>query len=308
MAGLRKNKYVILYQININNPKNYYYLLIQNYTSFAKINLGLQILNKRQDGYHNLHSLFVEINLADEIVFTPSDRFHLTAEGQESAEIPLDETNLISKAYKLIKSRMKSIPTEYTIHLNKIIPVGGGLGGGSSNAAIVLTALNQLWRLNLKIDELEQAGTSLGADVPFFIRGGLQLVEGIGEIFCTINPAPLKNLKFLLVIPPIQISTSWAYRALNKTLQPDKSHPKFSPLSKPMKWELFDNDFERVIRKTYPEVGKIKENLQSAGALYAGLSGSGSTVFGVFDNLQKAEAILGNFSQYQTFLTSPVIR
>jgi 4-diphosphocytidyl-2-C-methyl-D-erythritol kinase len=134
------------------------------------------------------------------------------------------------------------------------------------------------------------------------------LVEGIGDILTPMDYALLKGYSFLLVVPPIHISTPWAYNALNKTLQPNKRLPKFSPLSKPMKWELFDNDFERVIRKTYPEISNIKEKLQNAGALYAGLSGSGSTVFGVFDNHQKAEVLLENFSPDQTFLSSPVFR
>ena len=276
-----------------------------NYKSHAKINLGLQVLNKREDGYHNLQSYFVEIDLQDELGFSLSATFQLSVEG---AEVPDDDSNLISKAYKIIRAKTETVDTEYTIHLKKRIPIGGGLGGGSSNAAATLKALNQLWKLNLFPQELEKMGAELGADVPFFIKGGVQLIEGIGDMLTPIDLAPLEGISFLLVVPPIHISTPWAYGALNKSLQPDKSHPKFPPLSKPMKWELFDNDFERVIRKTYPEIGKIKENLQNAGALYAGLSGSGSTVFGVFDNQQKAEALLGNFSPYQTFLSSPVFR
>ena len=281
---------------------------IQHYNSNAKINLGLNVLNKRKDGYHNLHSLFVEIELADELLFTPSEMYQLTAEGDQTTDLPLDENNLITQAYQLIRGKIENVRTEYAIHIKKQIPMGGGLGGGSSNAATTLRALNELWKMKLSQDSLELLGAKLGADIPFFIRGSVQLIEGIGDILTPQNPKPLIDLYFLLIVPPIHIATPWAYGALNKTLQPYKSHPKFSPLSKPMKWELFDNDFERVIRKTYPEVGKIKETLQSAGALYAGLSGSGSTVFGVFDNLQKAEAILGTFSQYQTFLTFPVIR
>jgi len=281
---------------------------IQHYNSNAKINLGLNVLNKRKDGYHNLHSLFVEIELADELLFTPSEMYQLTAEGDQTTDLPLDKNNLITQAYQLIRGKIENVRTEYAIHIKKQIPMGGGLGGGSSNAATTLRALNELWKMKLSQDSLELLGAKLGADIPFFIRGSVQLIEGIGDILTPQNPKLLIDLYFLLIVPPIHIATPWAYGALNKTLQPYKSHPKFSPLSKPMKWELFDNDFERVIRKTYPEVGKIKETLQSAGALYAGLSGSGSTVFGVFDNLQKAEAILGNFSQYQTFLTSPVIR
>ena len=222
--------------------------------------------------------------------------------------IPIDGSNLISKAYHLLRSQVESIGTEYAIHLKKQISIGGGLGGGSSNAGATLKALNQLWQLNLTTEELERLGAELGADVPFFIKGGVQLVEGIGDILTPVDPNLLEGYSFLLVVPPIHISTPWAYNALNKTLQPNKRLPKFPPLSKPMKWELFDNDFERVIRKTYPEISNIKEKLQNAGALYAGLSGSGSTVFGVFDNHQKAEALLENFSPYQTFLSSPVFR
>jgi len=280
-------------------------LLIQNYTSHAKINLGLQVLNKREDGYHNLHSLFMEIDLADELSFREASELNL---GIEGADLPLDENNLITKAYRLIRSKVEDVQSEYSIHLKKKIPLGGGLGGGSSNAATVLTTLNQLWGLNLREDELENMSKSLGADVPFFIKGGIQLIEGIGDLLSPIDPAPMKDLQFILVIPPIHISTPWAYRALNKTLQPDKSRPKFAPLSKPMNWELFDNDFERIIYETYPEIRETKVNLQKAGALYAGLSGSGSTVFGVFDNIQKAKSILEQFDQYQTFLTSPVFR
>ena len=134
------------------------------------------------------------------------------------------------------------------------------------------------------------------------------MIEGVGDILCPVDSAHMKDLQFFLVVPPVHVSTSWAYGELNKTLPSYTSRPKFAPLSKPMNWELFDNDFEQVIYKTYPEIGKIKTGLQKAGALYAGLSGSGSTVFGVFDNLQKANSILGKYDQYQTFLTSPVFR
>tara|TARA_B100001123_G_scaffold43359_1_gene44579 strand:- start:756 stop:1610 length:855 start_codon:yes stop_codon:yes gene_type:complete len=280
-------------------------ITIHKYSSYAKINIGLQVLNKREDGYHNIKSLFVEIDLQDQLEFTPSSRFQLTVEG---ADLPLDGSNLISKAYEKIRSQIKTVKTEYSIYLKKQIPMGGGLGGGSSNAAVTLMALNQLWKLNNSTHQLELLGAEIGADVPFFIKGGVQLVEGIGDELTILNTDLLHGVTLLLIVPPIHISTPWAYVALNKSLQPDKSLPKFPSLSKPMKWELFENDFERVIRKTYPEIGTIKENLQNAGALYVCLSGSGSTVFGIFDNHQKAKALLGNFSPYQTFLSSPVFR
>ena len=201
---------------------------------------------------------------------------------------------------------MKSMPTEYAIHLKKIIPIGGGLGGGSSNAATVLRALNKLWKINFSPNKMEKLGAELGADIPFFVRGGFQLAEGIGEKLSPQNDHTLHGLHFLLIIPPFHISTPDAYRLLNKPLRPVENHSKFAPVSEPVNWQLFDNDFEKVFRKTYPEIGNIKENLQSPGALYAGLSGSGSTVFGVFDNLKTAELTREDFSRYQTFLTSPV--
>ena len=262
-------------------------------------------MNKREDGYHNIKSIFLEIDLEDALAFRPLSSFQLSVEG---VDVPVDESNLISKAYQLIRSKTERVDTEYAIHIKKKIPMGGGLGGGSSNAAATLNALNQLWKLNLSTKKLEVLGSELGADVPFFIKGGVQLVEGIGNKLTPLDSNSLKGYYFILAVPPIHISTPWAYGALNKSLQPDKRQPKFPPLSKPMKWELFDNEFERVIRKTYPEIGKFKKILQNAGALYAGLSGSGSTVFGIFDNHQKAESILGDFSQYQTFLSYPVFR
>ena len=270
------------------------------------MNLDLQILNKREDGYHNLHSLFVELDLADELIFTPSSNFKLSADCANDIQLPLDNTNLISRAFKLMQEEVGSAASDYAVHLKKVIPPGSGLGGGSSNAAFTLKALNELWKVNYSSNQLEYIGAKLGADVPFFIRGGFQLAEGIGEKLTPQNNQILLGLHFLLIIPPFHISTTEAYKSLNKPLRPVGNHSKFAPVTKPVNWQLFDNDFEKVIQKTYPEIGDIKENLQGAGALPAGLSGSGSTVFGIFDNLRAAELTRGYFSRYQTFLTSPV--
>ena len=147
--------------------------------------------------------------------FIPSDKFHLTIEGKEGAEIPLDESNLITKSYRLFQSMMKSVPTEYAIHLKKIIPIGSGLGGGSSNAAAVLRALNKLWKMNFSPNKLEELGAELGADIPFFIRGGFQLAEGVGEKLTPQDNQILHGLHFLLIIPSVRISTPDAYHSLN---------------------------------------------------------------------------------------------
>ncbi len=276
------------------------------YTSHAKVNMGLHILNKREDGYHNLHSLFVELTLADKLIFTPDINYKLSADCVNDIQLPLDDNNLISRTYKLMHQEAGGVSFEYAVHLKKVIPPGSGLGGGSSNAAFTLKALNELWKLNYSPDKLELLGAKLGADVPFFIRGGFQLAEGIGEILTPQDDDTLRGLHFLLIIPPFHISTAVAYDILNKPLSPVENHSKFAPVSKPVNWRLFENDFEKVIRKAYPEIGVIKENLRSAGALYTGLSGSGSTVFGVFNNLKSADSTREDFSRYQTFLTSPV--
>ena len=149
--------------------------------------------------------------------------------------------------------------------------------------------------MNFSNDKLEKLGKSLGADVPFFIKGGFQLAEGIGDILSPQKTDILKDLHFLLVTPPIHLSTEKAYGSLNKPLRPIQSHSKFPPVSKPVNWQLFDNDFENMIGKTYPEIHEIKIALKKNGALFSGLSGSGSTVFGIFENLQNAEVARGKF-------------
>ena len=278
---------------------------MHNYISNAKVNLSLKILNKRKDGYHNLYSLFVELDLADKLIFTSSSDFKLSIDCTNEIQMPLNNTNLIIRAYELMRHETSSVVSEYVVHLKKVIPLGSGLGGGSSNAAFTLKALNELWKLNYSLTKLENLGSVLGADVPFFIRGGFQLAEGIGDKLTPQNDRILSGLHFLLIIPPFHIDTPKAYNSLNKPLRSAENYSKFAPVSKPVNWQLFDNDFEKVIQKAYPEISEIKENLQGAGALYAGLSGSGSTVFGVFDNLKTADLTREYFSRYQTFLTSP---
>jgi 4-diphosphocytidyl-2-C-methyl-D-erythritol kinase len=276
----------------------------QKYKSHAKINLGLKVVNKRDDGYHNIDSLFVELNLHDTISFTSSDTFLLTT---NFSNLPVDNSNLVTKAYNLLHPHRAILGSEYSIHIEKKIPMGGGLGGGSSNAATTLKALNQLWKCDFDDDDLSKLGTSLGADVPFFIEGGFQHVTGIGEILNPQNSEVLKNLHFLLIVPDIHVSTEWAYKALNISLQSNESVPKFSPLTGPVNWQLFENDFERVIRSTYPEIDEIKSQLYHCGAICAGMSGSGSTVFGIFDNRELLQNSSKQFTQCQSFITFPHI-
>ena len=276
------------------------------FISNAKINLGLKILNKRPDNYHNIHSYFMEINLSDELTFSPNENHSLSIIGNCPNQFPLNENNLITKAYRLMQSHLYSSKSNYLIKIKKNIPIGSGLGGGSSNAATTLKALNELWDLNFSNKKLEKLGLSLGADVPFFIKGGFQLAEGLGEKLSPQKIDLLLDLYMLLIISPIHISTATAYAKLNKSLHTNHDHSKFPPVSKPVNWQLFENDFENMNGKTYPEIRKLKKVLYDSGAIYSGLSGSGSAMFGVFNNLNCAKKAQKEFSNQQTFLASPV--
>ena len=270
------------------------------FSSFAKINLGLKIINKRVDGYHNLYSLFLELDLHDTLTFEESEEFLLTT---SDPSLPVNDTNLICKAYHAMLPHKTNAFPNYKVHMEKVIPIGGGLGGGSSNAACAILALNGLWKCNLTIQKLKETGAAIGADVAFFIEGGFQLAEGIGDRLTPVDPTPLTGLTFLLVVPDIYISTPWAYKSLNIHLQGENDVPKFAPLTMPVNWQLFENDFERVIRSTYPEIDEIKSQLYASGAIFAGLSGSGSTVFGIFDTPELAQESSAQFSACRTFIT-----
>jgi len=269
--------------------------------SNAKVNLCLRITGRRADGYHTLSSIFQEIDLHDLLTFTPAADYSLSC---DNPQIACDRTNLCTRAYKAMQQIANS-PSNWHIHLEKRIPIGAGLGGGSSNAATVIKFLNQVWQLNRSESELLQITTRLGADVAFFIRGKTQLAEGIGEQLVPITLP--EDFIFLLICPPIQVSTRWAYQQFNLTKK--KEGYKFRRLfeSGRIRWELFENQFETVVFPAYPEIGIIKNQLLQKGALYAGLSGSGSTMFGIFKDRHCAASARQLFTNYPTFIALPVI-
>jgi len=271
------------------------------YRSYAKINLTLQIQNKRKDNYHNIHSLFLELNYFDKLSFKRAEKYKLTSTG---LDVPCDESNLVTKAYKLLSQKYK-ITNYLSIHLEKNIPLFAGLGGGSSNAATVLKALNEIWNLNLDSNFLEKIGSKIGADVPFFINGGVQEVKGIGDVLKPIDYSMKEDLVFLLVIPKINISTKWAYEKLNKHLDINIKPYKFRSFSNDFDWDLYSNDFENLVISTYPEIGNIKNNLLNSGAFFTSLSGTGSTMFGVYRNKSLALKARPIFNSYQTILAFP---
>ena len=245
----------------------------------AKINIGLNITSKRVDGYHNLESIFFPIAWCDilEIMHSKQLSFEITG-----LSIP-GQDNLCLKAYELMKSHYGI--TSVSMHLHKNIPIGAGLGGGSSDAAFTLMALNTIFELGLEKDELKKMAAKLGADCPFFIDNTPSLASGIGEV---LNPVDLdmSNYHLLVVKPDVFVSTSEAFSAI----VPQKTSLSFEEeIKMPIeKWTL-KNDFEDSIFPQYPELLEIKKSLIQAGALYASMSGSGSSIYAIFSEKPQLE-------------------
>ncbi|MEQ6121118.1 4-(cytidine 5'-diphospho)-2-C-methyl-D-erythritol kinase [Reichenbachiella sp. MALMAid0571] len=244
----------------------------------AKINLGLNILSKREDGYHNISSCFYPVPWCDILEIIPSIDLKFTSSG---IDIPGDKSNnLCIQAYNLFNKDF-NIPGVH-IHLHKIIPIGAGLGGGSSDCAFTLKMLNNLFQLNLSDDRLESYAGKLGSDCPFFIRNKPTLVSGTGDQFKPIS-LNLSGNTMVLVYPKIHISTREAYAGI-KPMLPKQSITEIIdlPISK---WKsLLTNDFENSLYKTHPDIKNIRQLLYEHGAVYASMTGSGSTVFGIFTN------------------------
>lgn len=244
----------------------------------AKINLGLYIKSKRPDGYHELESIFLPIDWNDLIEISLSNALIFESSG---LSIPEDtKGNLVLQAYHLLREKYHLPPLK--IHLNKQIPIGAGLGGGSSDAAHMLKSLNNFFKLGLTETELCHFAEQLGSDCPFFIRNQKALARGRGEELNYEISFPIQG-KLLLVVPPIHISTSLAY----SLIEPQNSRPPIIDIvQQPMKqWKGFlVNDFELPIFSNYPHLATLKEKLYSMGATYASMSGSGSCLYGIFEN------------------------
>ena len=243
----------------------------------AKINLGLSITEKRQDGYHNIETIFYPVNLYDVIEFKEAEEFSFEAYG---IDIPSDGTNLCTKAYNLLKNDFPQLKP-FSIKLLKNIPVGAGLGGGSSDAAFVLKGLNELNGLGLNCEQLQAYASKLGADCAFFIENKTLFAEGIGTDFTEVS-IDLSDYFIVIIKPEIHISTAEAYR--NITPQIPKVDLKRAIQLPIQEWKYYiSNDFELGIFEKYPIIQQIKHKLYEKGALYASMSGSGSSVFGIFE-------------------------
>jgi len=250
----------------------------------AKINLGLYILNKRTDGFHSIETCFYPIPLVDILEIIPSTALTFTSSGNP---IPGNsDSNLCIKTYESIK-KIQNIPPVH-IHLHKIIPIGAGLGGGSSDAAFTSKLLNEQFELNLTIEQLEDSVRTIGSDCAFFIQNKSILAHDKGDRFSHPNIVDLSKRWIYLIYPPIHISTKEAYDGV---IPNDNRLPLAEILTRPIgEWkELLANDFEVSIFQKYPELKAIKETLYKHGARYASMSGSGSSIFGIFD--EKPEKI-----------------
>lgn len=259
--------------------------------AFAKINLGLRVEGRRADGYHEIGTVFQTITLHDSLTFelTTDESIKLNC---SDPDIPTDASNLVMRAATTLRERF-SVRRGVRVELEKRIPAGGGLGGGSSDAAVTLVALAHLWNIETDKQELEKIGARLGADVPFFLTGGTALGTGTGTEISPLEDAPKMHLA--VVTPVVRVSTSEAYKLLNApaltkaegvaNLSVSHTEADFSDFL----CGVTRNDFEAVVFKLYPEIERARDALRQSGAHCAMLSGSGSSVFGVFDSEEEAE-------------------
>jgi 4-diphosphocytidyl-2-C-methyl-D-erythritol kinase len=249
----------------------------------AKINLGLQVVEKRPDGYHNLETVFYPIGLKDALEGVPhpdgkSYSLELYPTNSKLLQAVDIENNIVTKAFRLLEERYPLQPSAF--FLKKVIPTGAGLGGGSSDAAFALKIINLMNQLGLSDTELEQFSAQLGADCAFFIKNNPIFASGIGTDFEDISLS-LRGFYLVLVKPTIHVSTAEAYLSVCPK-RPERSLKEV--IGNPIEtWKgVVLNDFEPSVFHRYPVIGKIKEVLYQEGAVYASMSGSGSSVFGLF--------------------------
>ena len=274
--------------------------------AFAKINLGLLITGKRHDGYHTLETIFAPINWYDTIEFTDSDLISMSC---TNIDLPVDDNNLCIKAASSLK-QFAGIRTGVSMKLQKQVPFGAGLGGGSSDAATVLRVLNELWQVNASSVDLHALAVKLGADVPYFLAmKGLAYARGIGDELSDLS----LTLPYYIVtvFPEEHIATVWAYKNFYPRF--DRELPDLKKLAselcisgKKENLPAFENDFEPAVFDHFPAVREVKSVLLQAGSIFASLSGSGSAVFGLFEQEDQALSAIKRLPEaYRKNLTPP---
>ncbi len=265
--------------------------------AMAKVNLGLDVIRRLENGYHEVRMIMQTVHLYDELTFETADAgIHLQVDRQD---LPGDETNLVYKAAKLI---MEEHPVSggVKITLKKQIPMAAGLAGGSSDAAAVFHGLNRLFSIGMDVEEMKRLGVRIGADVPFCIVGGTMLSEGIGE---RLTPLPgISEAHLVIARPDIHVSTKYVYENLH--VEQVAHHPDMDRVEAAVRdgdldnmCYYMENILETVTERKYPEISEIKTRLKNCGAITALMSGSGPSVFGIFKTAHQAEMACGELKK-----------
>lgn len=286
------------------------YRLISN----AKINFGLKVVQKRPDGFHNIETIFFPINLSDTINLSvePSNTDHNSVIISTNKDfIPLNEKNLCYKAIeKFFIGFGISEKFNFNLGLTKYIPVGGGLGGGSSNAASILKALVRHFEIDVaeNKDKIIEIALNVGSDVPFFLVGKPCFAQGRGEKLSKLESFDLKGYSVIVVNPGLHISTKWAFESLGMTEGVTlESHIQSVKTFSTENYLYLQNDFEHCVFEKFPVIGKIKKLFADSGAVYSSMSGTGASVFGVYnksDNKRYREKIIADLRKAKYFVYS----
>lgn len=280
--------------------------------AYGKINIGLDVLRKRNDGYHEVKMIMQTVSLYDRITITRHKNSSGIVLETNLNFLPTNENNIVYKAAKLLKDEF-GLPDGLSIKLEKHIPVAAGMAGGSTDAATTLELINTMYSLNLSKEDLMKRAVTLGADVPYCILKGTALCEGIGEILTPIKP--LMPCYILIVKPPIYVSTKFVYEHLK--INELKSHPDIDGIVSAISAgnletmsQKMGNVLEFVTENNYPVISSIKKLMIQNGAISSLMSGSGPTVFGIYDDEEKinqaATFFKTNYPSYRTYVTKPI--
>ncbi|NKB67910.1 MAG: 4-(cytidine 5'-diphospho)-2-C-methyl-D-erythritol kinase [Candidatus Latescibacteria bacterium] len=280
--------------------------------AWAKINLGLKVLHRRPDGFHEIRSVVQTIDLADEI--------HLRAAGADDftctqADLPMDPDNLVRQALGLFRARLGGPARPVQLHLAKRIPMGAGLGGGSADAAATLRLLNHYHGSPFPAAALLDMAAQLGSDVPFLVAGGTALMQGRGEVLTSLEWAA--PIWYVLVYPPVAVDTAWAYGHIDKDLTGKSPYVRLvgsdsftsdGCVDHQVLFRVLENDFQPLIERTYPIVAELSAYLDLAGPQVCSMTGSGSTVYAAFDDREAAARVHRDLRQkgHRSFLCEPV--
>lgn len=279
--------------------------------AYAKINLGLDVTGKREDGYHIVRMIMQNVDLYDTLTFEANETGEITLKAS-SPSIPTDDSNLICKVARQLADKY-GVTRGVDITLEKRIPVAAGMAGGSTDGAAAYKALNELWGLNLTTKEMCELAVKLGADIPYCIIGGTAMAEGIGEELTSIKEMP--SCHILIAKPPIDVSTGWVYKELDS--KDIENHPDIDGVKRAIEdgnlydmCDKIDNVLERVTAPRYEEIGKLESIMEDNGAIRAFMTGSGPTVFGIYDDENKAkkayEAVVNSGITKEVFLSAPI--